>query len=47
MTCQLEQQFDGSDKSEATPAEFSKILSDGINFVIRKIPKSIKMQENL
>ena len=27
--------------------EFSKILSDGIKFIIRKIPKLIKMQENL
>ena len=29
--------------NEATPAEFSKILLNGINFII----KLIKMQENL
>ena len=32
---------------ETNPAEFLKILSDGITFIIRKIAKLIKMQEKL
>ena len=43
----LKQQFGSSVMSEKPPAEFSKILSTGINFIIAKILKLINIQENL
>ena len=34
-------------KSTTTLSEFSKILSNGTNFILTEIPKLIKIQEHL
>ena len=49
MACSVSKNsnFDCLAKSETTPAKFSKILSDRINFIIRKIQKFIKNTRKL
>ena len=39
--------FDCFPKNEATPAEFWKIFSNGINYIITKTIKLIEIPENL
>ena len=49
MACSISKNsnFDCLAKSETIPAKFSKILSDGINFIIRKTQKLIKNARKL
>ena len=49
MACSISKNsnFDCLAKSETTQAKFSNTLSDGINFIIRKIQKLIKNARKL